>query len=263
MMGGPGGIGMLFQNPEFAKILELTSEQTTSLQRVLRESAEEMRTQMQETMQQGQQGGAPPNPDQMRQRMEKFIDEAQVKVDKVLNPQQQTKVRELAFQMSGGLNAPFLNERTLQVLKLTDAQKDQVRKIVADRDAEFRNAMQQGFDFRNATPEEREKFRTDMESRGKKFADQVATILTPEQKAKAEALTAEAPALRERLGIPPQGPPGQRGPGPQGRQGQGRGQQGESPVYTPGDNSWRPGQGDTPEPTPTPGRRRSGFPRSE
>jgi Spy/CpxP family protein refolding chaperone len=248
-------MGMMFQNPEFAKMLELTPEQTTSLREVFRESMEDFRRQA------PQPGGAgtPPNPDQMRQRMEQLMDSMQTKVDQVLKPHQQTKARELTFQLTGGLDSAFVSSRTLQVLELTPAQKEQLLKITEARNLENRNAMQPGFDPRNATPEEREKFRTDMEARNKKFSEQITALLTPEQKEKAGKLTADAPALREKLGIPAPGQPGQRGP--QGRQNRG---QGEGPPpggqYAPGADSWRPGQ-DTPPPSRPEGRRN--FPRRE
>jgi Spy/CpxP family protein refolding chaperone len=247
MAGGAGGFGML-QNPEFAKMLELTPEQTTSLQTAIREAGEKFREEMR-----SQQGAAPPTPEQMRERMEKFFDGMQVEVNKVLKPAQQTKARELTFQMTGGLISPVMGIRTLETLELTDAQKEQVRKIMNDRDAENRAAMQ-GFDFRNASQEEQEKMRAGMEERGKKYAEQIKAILTPEQQAKAERLTTEAPALREKLGIPA---PGQRGAqqGQRGRQGQ------QGPTYTPGADSWQPGR---PVPNASPaqdGRRPGNFPR--
>jgi len=252
-MGGPGGgmmgggVGMVLQNPEFAKMLELTSDQTTRLQNVMRELGEERRVAM-------QQGGAPPSPEQMRQRMEQFMDSAQAKFDQVLNAQQRTKAREVMFQVSGGLTSPMVSDRMLQVLELTDAQKEQVRKITNARFEENRTAMQGGFDFRNASQEEREKFRADMEARNKKFADQITALLTPEQKAKAEKLTADAPALREKLGLPE---PGQGGG--QRQRPQGGGGQGPAGGYVPGAGAWQPGQ-----PPPTRGEggeRPRNFPR--
>ena len=247
-----GGVGMVLQNPEFAKMLELTPEQSTRLQDIMREASEERRQQMQGM----QQGGTPPNPEQMRQRMEQSMDATQAKVDQVLNAQQRTKAREVMFQLVGGLNSPMLSERTLQILELTDTQKEQVRKIATARAEENRAAFQGGFDFRNASQEERDKFRTDMEARNKKFSDQITALLTPEQKGKAEKLTAEASALREQLGLPA---PGQGGT----RRTQGQGPpagQGPAGGYVPGANSWQPGQ-----PTPNQGqggeRPRGNFPR--
>ena len=251
MGGGPGGFGNVFQNPEFAKMLELTPEQIDSLRNVATEVGNDMREKMREIMT----PGTPPNPDVFRKEMEKMMDESQTKINKVLKPEQQTKAQEIAFQLSGGLNAP-MGIRTLETLNLTDAQKEQVRKMMSERDAEGAAAMQ-SFDWRNSTPEEREKMRTDNEARAKKYAEQIATLLTPEQKAKADKLTAGADALREKLGMPA---PGQRG----GQQGQQRGQQGrqggQQGGYVPGANSWRPGQEVPNAPPPQPNRP-GNFPR--
>lgn len=245
MGGGPGDI---FRNPEFVKILELTSAQSDEIQKIMQTSMEEFRAEMQRNP------GTPPNPDEMRKRFEG----AQQKVMEVMKPAQQTKARELTFQLTGGLDSPMLNERTLETLELTAEQKEKIRKLSADRDAEFRTVMQ-GFDWRNATPEQRQKFGTDNAERTKKYRDQISAILTPEQKGKAEKLSAEAPALREKLGMPA---PGQMG------QGQRRGQgppSGDGQPYTPGAGSWRPGQGvpggdASPQPRT---RQRSGFSRGE
>ena len=255
MGGGPGGggmmgPGMMFQNPEFAKMLNLTPEQTRELQGVMQSSMEEFRQQMQEQMRNSP-PGTPPNPGAMRERMDQFMDATQSKIDRVFQAEQRTKFREITFQMSGGLNSP-LGLRSLETLNLSDAQKDQVRSILANRDAEFMRAVE-GRDFRDMSPEEREKFGNDMRDRTQRFAVQISNLLTPEQKAKADKLNAEAPALREKLGMPAPG--------------QGRGQQSGQggPSYLPGANSWRPGQGAPPstDTPPSQPRRSSGFPRGE
>jgi Spy/CpxP family protein refolding chaperone len=267
-MGGPGGAttmmvtrqagggmgtmtistddDMFVWNEGFGNELNLTPEQRTNLQNAI----EEFRTQR-------VQGGAgtPPNPNAMRQR----LDNVRNRIAQSLNPQQQSRLRELSFQATGGLNSPLLNERMLEFADLTDAQKEQIRKIAEERTAESRAAIQ---GLLRATPEERTQFATDSAERNKKYAEQIKTVLTPEQKAKAEKLTAEAPALRERLGALAQQVQGQRG-----QQGQQQGQvvrpvpQRPAPIYTPGGGSWQPG-----DPVPVqPEKEQTGgqFPREE
>jgi len=250
-MGGMmGGFGNPFANPEIVKLLELTPEQVDSLQKSMQEAGTEIREEMRKAFESGTQ----PNPEEIQKRMEKFMDGIQERTSKVLKPEQQTKVKEVAFQLSGGLETPLmgpLGMRTLDILDLTADQKEKIRKIQADREAESRTARE-GFDFRNATPEDWEKIRVANEALNKKYAGQITAILTPEQKAKAEKLTAGAPALREKLGIPAPGQPGGR---QRGQEGQGREQ------YTPGDRSWRPGQGAPNDPPPPP--RQGNFPRSQ
>ena len=208
MMGGPGGgMGGMLQNPELTKLLELSPEQTNSLQRVFTEARTEIQEQMRTRM---QAGGPPPNPNEMRQEMEKFMDGIQVKTDQILRPEQRTKAREVGFQLTGGLESPMLamNTRTLDVLNLTTDQKENIRATLAKRTEESMALMEEmrqdpNFDFRN--PETQAKIRAANEELSKKYADQIKVLLTAEQRATAERLTAAAPALREKLGIPAPG----------------------------------------------------------
>ena len=225
-------------NPGIADMLNATPQQRNELRNIV----QEFRTQRP----QGAQG-----PQAMAQR----FGELRSKINQVMRPEQQTKLGELAFQLAGGLDSRFLNERTLDILDLTDAQKEQIRAITASRTAEAANAMRE-FDLRNATPEERdafvEKISTASVERSKKYAAQIKAVLTAAQKAKAERLTAEAPALREKLKMPMPGQHGQMSTQSQ----RARTQQ---PTYMPGSGSWQPGQ-PLPE-TPEPINRRGTFPR--
>jgi Spy/CpxP family protein refolding chaperone len=250
MMMGPGGMGNLLQvvqNPEFLKMMDITPEQVAAI-----------RSSVMETLQRIPPPSGEANFDQRRQWMEQMVDGVQAEVEKVLKPEQRTKLKEVTFQLTGGLNSlnmPFGGVRALETLELTAAQKEQVKATMEKRDAETRAAMQ-GFNRDEATPEEREKFRAEMAALNKKYADQVADLLTPEQKAKAENLTKEASVIRETLGIPA---PGQRPPRGADRPA------GPAGGYTPGADSWRPGQAAPPTATPPAGeqRRRGGFPREE
>ena len=147
----------------------------------------------------------------------------------------------------------MLNERMLDVLALTDEQKAKIRQILEARMAAGREARE-GFDGRNASQEERDKFRADSEARNKAFTDQIKALLTADQKAKAEKLSAGAAEVREKLGLPA---PGQ-GPGQGQRQGGQRQGQGGGGGYTPGANAWQPGQ-ETPNSGGGGGQRNSRF----
>ncbi|MCL2710249.1 MAG: hypothetical protein FWE95_05155 [Planctomycetaceae bacterium] len=121
----------ILEHPEFIKILELTPQQVTGLQRIWREAgelAEEfqmLRAQVQ-TDEEMRQLAA-----DMRRRTPTLA-ESQAKIDEVLKPEQRKKYSEIGFQVSGGNNSPAqwvaLNEWTLGFLDLTDVQKEQVRK---------------------------------------------------------------------------------------------------------------------------------------
>ena len=269
-MGGMGNIGAMFQNPQnqeaFAKELELTPEQATDLPRVVREAVERARREFENTPR-PQQGASPEEMrqfgDTMRQRMEAGMTEVQANIDRILKPEQRTKLRDVTFQLSGGLNSPMLGmpmgERALvETLGLTDAQKEQFRKLAEDRNTAMREMMerfrQEGVDPRSA--EGQTKIRAESEQLTTKFAEQVKGILTPEQKAKVENLTAAAPDLRKRLGIPEPGQPPQRGQQRQGQPAPGGG-------FVPGQGAWQPGQSAPNAPPGGQQRQRGGFPRGE
>jgi len=215
-------------------MLELTPEQTNELQ----EFAESL---------------APSRPQeempQTLERMNKFrgITAMQTKLNQVLTPEQQVKYTEISFQASGGLDSRHLNDQLLEVVNLTDAQKDQIRKITTERETEIRAAMRQRvagqpFDWQNATQEERDKRaaalvaeqndnRATDEALVKKFAEQMQAVLTVTQRAKAEKLTAEAPVLVAKLLAKKQDAsrPEQQV------------QDKQVPVYVPHSGSWQPG----------------------
>jgi Spy/CpxP family protein refolding chaperone len=252
--GGLGELGGAFSRPEFVKMLELTPEQIGTLQKSMQEAGETFWAEARKAFD----SGTPPTPEERQQRMEKFMDGIQERTSKILKPEQQTKAKEVMFQLSGGLESPAegpMGIRMLDVLDLTAAQKEQIRKITAERDAEVRKAMEEvrqdsSIDLR--TPEGREKSRALREERTKKYNEQITALLTPEQKAKGEKLTAGIPALREKLGIFAPGQQRQRGQQPGRAQGDG---------YAPGAQSWQPGQA-LPNGSASP-RREGSFPRQD
>ena len=253
--GGEGGESFMVQadgetfvwNSGIADMLNATPGQREELRKVI----QDFRTQRP----QGVQG-----PQAMSQR----LGEMRKQINQVMRPEQRTRFGEVTFQLAGGLDSRFLNERTLEILDLTDAQKEQIKAITAARTAEAANAIRE-FDFRNATQEERaafmEKLNTGNAERTKKYAEQIKAVLTPEQKAKAEKLTAEAPALREKLGMAREGLGIARQGGLQAGQTQGQ-QRVQAPIYTPGEGSWQPGQG-IPGSVPATPQNSRGFPRGE
>ena len=184
------------------------------------------------------------------------IREMQTKLNQVLEPEQRLLLAEISFQAAGGLDSHFLNDQLLDVVNLTDAQKEQMRRINAEFEAEDMASRQQRgegpptFDWLNATQEQRDEYslaqiaiqrahRESDEARIKQFAERTIAVLTPEQRERAERLTAEAPALVGRFMF--------RGQGASGAVHPDRGQQGQNvqvprvPVYVPHAGSWRPG----------------------
>ena len=285
--GGPGplgGIVGLLQNPELARELSreigLLPEQVTELREIMRESRDLLRPPAipfnpgPPTNQRGPGQGSqtqtfPPRTDsgemrrrmeEGRQRIEAGIDAVQEKLDRVLKPEQQEKLRNIAFQLSGGLESPMLGlpqgDRALAALDLTETQKEQFRKLVEERRINF-----EGYNLRSA--EDLRRLRANTEANNTRFVEQVKGFLTPEQKAKAEQLTDETPELRKRLGMSALGPGQPRGQPPPGWQSGGWQSGGPPPGgnYTPGQDAWRPGQ--TPPPPGSRPQQRQGFPRGE
>lgn len=240
--GGFGGGAGLLRNEEVRKELGLSEDQVAQLTKIAEEQREAGRALFQG---QGQGGGdrqGPPSAEEInrnRERIEKFADENEGKVNKVLSAEQQGKYKDLRFQLAGGLNAQRLDARTLSAVNLTDEQKAKLKTLQDEQDAEVRKAFESRpqQNIRDLSQEEREKlfaqFRTEGEARQKKFVEKLKGILTAEQVAKAEKLTESAAQAREKLGIPAPG---------QGGQGNRRGGQGAE-GYRPGAGSWQPGQG--------------------
>jgi Spy/CpxP family protein refolding chaperone len=245
-----GPIGMLLQNENFKKDVGLNEEQVGKLQKIIEESRPPRPERGQ-----GDQGQRPTPPS--FEDIEKRIDDVQVKVNAVLTPEQQQKVKVLSFQLSGGLDSPFLGSRTLAVLDLTAEQKAKLKEISAKRQSSFQN-----FDFRNASQEERTKRFAEMEASNKGFTEQIKGILTADQKAKAEKLTAESKDVREKFGIPAPGQRGDRG-GDRQRGDDRRGGNRDGDGYRPGADSWRPGKGVAGDDKPADSTPRRTFPRSE
>jgi Spy/CpxP family protein refolding chaperone len=243
----------------FGKLLELTQEQANDLQDVIENLQPPKK---QDGLVVPPQGGY------------LSIENMRKKLDQVLSKEQQLKHTEISFQAGGGLDSHHLNDQLLDVVNLTDAQKEQIRKIVVEfaeedyTEREKRGAMKP-FDWQNSTREERDKYVAAMiadqnankandEARIKKYAEKMKAVLTPEQQAKAEKLTAEIPALRDKFmgrkrdaSEQVQSQPRQTGQAPQP----------QPPGYTPGAGSWQPGMPLPVESPPSERPRR--FPRSE
>ena len=299
---------------EFDKMLDLTPEQTNDLQAVTERlrptfSQEDIHAR---AVADGINGILP-------------LAEVQKRINQTLTPDQQSQYVEMSFQAGGGLNSYHLNDQFLEVLNLTAAQKNQIRKISAELDKErweeqsawekeikeqlgepepyvpkpfvptpyVRTKPIEPIDWENATQAERDKYIADQvadqvahniaeqlahdlpdqiahnkavtapfhealvalqqahsekdEARTEKYMERIKTVLTPAQKAKAEKLTAEAPALIAKMGFFRQ--PGQGG------------EVRSLPIYVPGEGSWRPGRpmpGGAQPPRNEPGR----FPRA-
>lgn len=170
----------------------------------------------------GQQDG-PPDFTQMREQMQKMQEESRKVIESVLTADQLTKYDVMVFQQSGGLDSPMINVNSLRALSLTD---DQKAKIEAAQE-KVRAAMQ-GFDFRNASEEERNAQMEKMRAAREEFQATLKSILTADQLAKAEELMNDVPEYLQQRRGGPGGPGGRQGGGLDGWQ-PGQGPRGENP----------------------------------
>ena len=198
MMGlaGPDvvGVALEYRNPEINKILELTPEQTPELQKIAGGAKK--------TIEQFKNVSPPLTTEELKPRVATALTETQEKVDKILKPEQRKKLREISFQLAGGLSSPLQNVQTFEAFDLTDTQKEQIRKLMEERHGPARRTIIS--EITNSNPpipreEAGTRIRAAMEQMDARFTEQIKSLLTTEQRAKAEKLTAEIPVLQRRM----------------------------------------------------------------
>ena len=101
-------------------------------------------------------------------------------VEKILKPEQMTRLRQIARQQGGP--AAYLMHQNAQDLKLTDDQKKKIKDITDELQKDTMALFQGGF-----SAETREK----MQMLNKEAADKAAGVLTDEQKSRWKELTGE------------------------------------------------------------------------
>jgi len=164
--------------------------------------------------------------------------------------EQVKKMDGMMFGLAGGLESPFLNEKHMVALKLTDEQKEKFKAINEDTGPERERI------FADLGAEMKQMFRSgkvnfkDLEAVGVKFKEFADDL----KKRRSEVLTESQLAMVTELSKPPKfitaSPFGMM-----------------MPKWMPGPNSWKPGdplpEGVVPESTPKRTRNRPGFPRGE
>jgi Spy/CpxP family protein refolding chaperone len=169
-------------NSRMADILDFTPEQREQMRNIL----QDFRTQR-------------PQGIVEMQAMAERIKETRERVNESLRPEQRKRFGELGFQLAGGLNSRFLNDRMLEIVALTPAQREQIRQLATSRDAEASSERQRF--TRIPTREDIEALSAVDRERNERYAEQIKAVLTPEQRARAERLTAEIPELHEKFGM--------------------------------------------------------------
>jgi hypothetical protein len=181
MMQNAGGLMLLTQEP-VQKELKLTTEQATAV----RESADELRSEMQEIFS----GLQDLSPEERREKMQELRDEAekkvkevQGKVDGLLDASQKTRLKQLTLQQRGAFGA--LQDPEVQTaLKLSDEQKKKVETLAEESRPRGQGAGGGGGGGGGDQEARRARFQAMQKERN----DKVLQILSAEQRAELDKM---------------------------------------------------------------------------
>jgi Spy/CpxP family protein refolding chaperone len=204
---GGGGIAGILQMPEVQKEIELSDDQKAELGKLRTEIRDQIRNQMQDSfngMRDLSEEERQARVDQIRTQMDAIRKDVEGKLQKVLLPNQFDRLKQIDLQSriqregAGALTSGELADQ----LGLTDAQREQLQQKSEDVQKDLQAKIRQArIDARN----------------------QLLDVLTPEQRAKLDALMGTQFDLPEPNFNPNGGQPGNRGAGGRlGRNGLGR-----------------------------------------
>lgn len=165
MMGRGGGGLQLLTMKEVQTELKMTQDQIDKATAKQQEMMQQMRDARQN-------GGTPPDPAEMQKTQEKAVAD-------ILNADQLKRFKQLQLQREGV--QAFNRKEVAEALKLTDDQKTKIKDI-QKKEADDRTAAMQGVDFRNMTPEDRQKLMDKNMEMQKASNDQILAVLTDDQK---------------------------------------------------------------------------------
>jgi len=202
-MRGGGGL-MLLGIPEVQKELKMTPEQVEKLRAKQSEVLQAIRDIRQKA------GGPQAIQNMSAEDQQKLMDKVQAVQNKavaeILNADQQKRFRQLELQQAGV--GAFMRKDVIEELKLTKEQTEKIRALQREQQQAVRGAFQ-GVDFRNMTPEDREKMQAKMAGLRKAALDKALAVLTEEQQKQWKGMLGEPFKFPARM-------PGQRGgAGPQ------------------------------------------------
>ena len=176
MMGGGNSSLQLVSRKDVQDDLKITEAQKKQLDELNAKMREEMQA-MRENMQAG--GG---DPQGMRAQMEKMNADYAKKVDAILTPEQQKRLKEIRVQLDG--NRAILNADVQKELGITADQKakiDAAQKAMNDK----RQAMME--EMRNGGGD-RQTMQESMKKMNDEFNADLAKVLTAEQAAKLKTM---------------------------------------------------------------------------
>ncbi len=207
--GGPGGRGgdfmnnpmMLLRSEQVQKALEIVDDQV--------EQIDEIGNEMRDAMRDAFQNFRDMSDEERQKKMTELNEDFQAKVDEILLPHQQKRLKQIALQQrTRGMNgiAGALDGDLAKELKITSAQKEEMQKVAEEARKEMEEKIVQ--------------LRKDME-------DKVLSVLDSDQREKFQELVGEPFELDFRQmfrgGQQGGGRRGQGGEGGRGGRGQGRG----------------------------------------
>ncbi len=179
-MGGMGGGDLaLLQRPDVQKDLKLTDDQKKAVAKIQEDNQAAMRARM-ESMRSG--GGGGGDREAMMAEFQKMQKETDAKVKAVLTPEQQTRLKQINIQLGG--SRVVLREDGQKQLGLPDEQK---KKLTALQTAmnEANQAIMQRMRDQEITREEVQELQA---KNNKTMDDEIAKVLTAEQKTKLEEM---------------------------------------------------------------------------
>ena len=179
-MGGMGGGDLaLVQRPDVQKDLKMTDDQKKAVAKIQEDNQAAMRTRM-EAMRNG--GGGGGDREAMMAEFQKMQKETDAKVKAVLTPEQQTRLKQINIQM-GGSRVVF-REEVQKELAFTDEQKKKLTSLQTAMN-EANQAIMQRMRDQEITREEVQELQA---KNNKTMDEEIAKVLTAEQKTKLEAM---------------------------------------------------------------------------
>jgi Spy/CpxP family protein refolding chaperone len=175
--GRGGGAGMLLGNSGVQKELKLTDEQQTKVKEFLEKTFAKMGEAF-EARKGGDQEKAEQITKAVAQDTEKFIKDT-------LKEDQIKRLKQIQHQVAGP--GAFTDEEVANALKLTDEQKEDIKKLNEELGAARKEAFQGAFGDREKMAEARKK----MENMNKEAMTKITKMLTPEQKKAWKEVTGE------------------------------------------------------------------------
>jgi len=173
-MGGGTSTAMLLQREDVQEDLALTSEQKSSLKDIQQNQTDKMRASFEEM----RASGTRPDPTTMRETMTKMMKEVDAEVNKVLKPEQQTRLKEISIQLDG--NKAVMKPEIQKDLAITDAQKAKLKTLQEGSQAASQSVMEKA---RNREIQWTE-VQDIMKKNDKILNDEIGKVLTPAQKTK-------------------------------------------------------------------------------